>query len=85
MNKNSDFGILNNISEYVALVQITDSLGNVNHAVSVIGKWISDSNYEKYLPFNIELLNLICACYNEDESFAIFQEVFDSVSYIDPK
>ena len=37
-NKTGTFEILNNISEDVTLVQLTDSLGNVNYAVSVAGK-----------------------------------------------
>ena len=34
-NKNDAFDILNNISEYVTLVNLMDSLGNVNHAISI--------------------------------------------------
>ena len=33
------------------LVQLIDSIGNVNHAVSIFGKWIFDSNFRKALPF----------------------------------
>ena len=47
--KNNDFDILNNIIEYVTMVQLMDSLGNVNNAISVVGYWIFDSNYEKAL------------------------------------
>ena len=50
--KNNYFDILNDISEDVTLVQLMDSLGNVNHAISVVGYWISDSNYEKDLFFH---------------------------------
>ena len=39
-NKKRIFDIINNISENVTLVQMIDSLGNVNHAVSVVRKWI---------------------------------------------
>ena len=35
--KNDDFDILNEISEDVTLVQLMDSLVNVNHAMSVVG------------------------------------------------
>ena len=35
--KNNYFDILNEISEDVTLVQLMNSLGNVNHAISVIG------------------------------------------------
>ena len=58
-NKIVSFNILNNISEHVTLVQFMDSIGNVNHAVSVVGSWIFDSKYKKYLQFPIEYLNLI--------------------------
>ena len=35
--KNDAFDILNDISENVTLVQLMDSLGNVNHAISKVG------------------------------------------------
>ena len=38
-----------------------DSLGNVNYAISVVGNWIFDSNYEKSLVLNRESLDMICA------------------------
>ena len=47
--KNDDFDILNDISEDVTLVQLMDSLGNANHAISIVGHWIFDSNYKKAL------------------------------------
>ena len=49
MEENDDYDILNNISEYVTLVQLMYSLGNMNHAISVVGYWIFDSNYKKAL------------------------------------
>ena len=48
-NKNDAFYILKNISEYVTLVQLMDSLGDVNHAISIVGYCIFYSNYEKAL------------------------------------
>ena len=47
--KNYAFDILNEISEDVTLVQLMDSLGNMNHAISIVGHWIFDSNYKKAL------------------------------------
>ena len=47
--KNNDFDILNEISEVVSLVQLMDSTGNENHAISIVGHWIFDSNYKKAL------------------------------------
>ena len=48
-NKKGALNILNDIGENVTLVQLMDSLGNVNHAISIVGYWIFDSNYEKVL------------------------------------
>ena len=45
--KNDDFFVLNDISEDVTLVQLMYSLGNMNHAISVVGYWIFDSNNKK--------------------------------------
>ena len=39
------YNILKDISENVTLVQLMDSLGNVNHDISVVGYWIFESNY----------------------------------------
>ena len=58
---------MNNISKYIALFKIMHSVGNVNYAVSVVGKFILNSNYEKSLPLNIDSLDLICACSDEDD------------------
>ena len=46
------FDILTDISIHVTLVQLMDSLGNLNRAVSVVGYWIFYSNYEKALVLN---------------------------------
>ena len=57
--KNYDSDILNDISEDVTLVQLIDSLGNVNHDISVVGYWIFDSNYKKSLFLTQESLDII--------------------------
>ena len=49
LNKRDNFYILNNVNEYVTLVQLMESLGNVNHAISIVGYCIFDSNYERAL------------------------------------
>ena len=38
-----------------------DTIGNVNHAISVVGYLIFDSNYERELVLNRESLEIICA------------------------
>ena len=52
---------MTNICENVALVQLMDSLGNVNHAIIVVGYWIFESNYKKELVLNRESLEIIFA------------------------
>ena len=47
--KNDAFDILNDMSENVTLVKLMDSLGNSNHAISIVGRWIFYSNYKKAL------------------------------------
>ena len=79
------FDILNNFIKHVTLVQIMDSVGNVNHSVSVFGKWIFDSNCQQYFPLNIYSLNLMCACSDEDDYFEKFQVVHYAVRYVNPK
>ena len=55
------FDILTDISEHIILVQLMDSLGNTNHAISVVGYWIFDYNYKRALVLNRESLDMICA------------------------
>ena len=55
------FDILKSVSENVTLVQLTDSPVNVNHAISIVGHWIFDSNYEKAMCLTKESLDLICS------------------------
>ena len=59
--KKSDFYILNEMSKNVTLVQLMEKLENVNHAISIVGYWISESNYEKVLHLTRESLVIICS------------------------
>ena len=60
-SKNDAFDILHDLSEIFTLVQLMDSLGNMNHAIIIVGHWIFDSNYEKALCLTQVLINLICS------------------------
>ena len=60
--KKGEYDILKNISANVTLVQFMDSLGNVNHTISVVGSWIFDSNYERALVLNKESLDMKFVC-----------------------
>ena len=59
MEKQGSFDILRSISENVTLVQLMDIVGNFNHAVSIFGYWIFDSNHKKALLLTLDSLNLI--------------------------
>ena len=59
-----------------------DSLGNLNHAISVAGYWIFDSNYEKSLVLNRKSLEMICAPAVGEGQAAEFELVFTAVRYI---
>ena len=77
--------ILNIISEHVTLVQLMDYLINMNHAVSVGGYWITDSNFENGLILNKAYLDLMFSCTNDKYAIAEFEEFFHTVRFINPK
>ena len=53
-----------------------------NHAISVVGSWIFDSNYEKALVLNRASLDMICASSIGEEQAACFEKVYYSVRFI---
>ena len=57
-------------------------LGNVNHAISVVGYWIFESNYKKSLVLNRESLDMICDPSVGEEEVTEFETVFTSARYI---
>ena len=61
------YKFLEDISENVTLVQLMDSLENVNCVISVVGYWIFDSNSNKAIVFNRASLDMICAPYVDKE------------------
>ena len=54
----------------------------MNHAISVVGSWISDSNYERVLVLNKASLEMICAPSVGEEQAAKFEKVYYAVRYI---
>ena len=73
---------MEDISENGTLVQLVDSLENLNHAISAIGYWIFDSNYKKSLFLNRASLDMICAPSVGWGQAAKFEFVFAAVRYI---
>ena len=56
--------------------------GNVNHAISVVGLCIFESNYEKALMLNRKSLDIIYSPSVGEEQVAKFETVLNSVRYI---
>ena len=77
--KNNDFDILNDINEDVTFVQLMVSIGNVNHAISIVGYWIFDYNYKKAFFLTQESLDIICSTSIGKELVATFISVFYAV------
>ena len=73
---------LEDISEHVTLVHLMYSLVNVNDAISVVGYWIFDTNYEKALVLNRASLYMICAPSVGEGQADKFELVFTAVRYI---
>ena len=80
--KMGDYKIFEDISANFTLVQLMDSLVNVNHAISVVGSWIFDSNYERALVLNRASLDMICAPSVGEEQDSMFEKVYYAVRYI---
>ena len=80
--KKGDYKILEDVSANITLVQLMDSIVNVNHDISVVGNWIFESNYEIALVLNKASLDMICAPSVGEEQNAIFEKVYYAVRYI---
>ena len=74
--KMGDYKILEDISANITLVQLMDSLGNMNQAISVVGSWISDANYKRALVLNRASLDMIFAPSIGEEQYAMFEKVY---------
>ena len=53
-----------------------DSLGTLNHAISTVGYWIFESNYEQAIFMTRELLDLICPPSVTEEQIVKFGTLF---------
>ena len=73
---------MKNRSANVTLVQLMDSLVNVNHAISVVGSWIFDSKYEIALVLNKESLDMICAPSIGEEEAARSETAYYAVRFV---
>ena len=63
-------------------MHLMESLGNMNHAISTIGYWIFDSNYEQSHCLKIEPLYLIFSPLVDEEQVVKFETVFFAVRHM---
>ena len=80
--KKDALDILNDISENFTLVQLMDSTGNVNHAISILWNWIFAYNHKKELFLTQESLGIIFSLSISEEQVAMFRSLFYTVGYI---
>ena len=59
-----------------------DTLGNVNHDISIVGCWIFESSYKQALCLTRESLDLICSSSVGEEQVVKFETVFYAVRYV---
>ena len=59
-----------------------DSLGNMNHVISIVGYCISESNYKQALFMTREPMDLICSPSVGEEQVVKFETVFYAVRYV---
>ena len=53
------------ISPFTILIKLNDFLGGIQHSVTVLGKWILDSNFLFSLPFTRGNMDYCCTNDNE--------------------
>ena len=73
------------MSECVTLDQLLDSLGNMNHAVSVVFNWIFLFKLQKIHSVEYLFIEFNFCCSGEEEYFSNFLEVYYAVMCVNPK
>ena len=82
MKKKGTFDIINDISEHFTLVKLMETLGNLSRAISIVGYWIFDYNYEQTLCMKRESLDLIYSPSIGAEQVFGFETVSYAVRYV---
>ena len=77
----STFDILNDVSEYPAVVSLEAEDGGTQHAITVVGRIIFDSNCQRGLPLTRESLNYCCS---SDEMKGVYKKVYTGYRFSEP-
>jgi hypothetical protein len=72
-------------SLYPTVVQLMAKDGGVEHAVTIVGEWIFDSNFQEALPLSTHALDFLCAPDGEENVQGWFQEVYHGFRFEEDK
>jgi hypothetical protein len=78
----SGFEILEDISEYPTLVALEAEDGGTQHAITVVGKIIFDSNCARGLPLTKDSLDYCCS---SDEVVGAYKKVYKGYRFLEPE
>ena len=82
--KKGSFDSLSDISDHMTLLQLTDSIGNANHAVSMVGKLVLFKIIENFTVIG-RIIEPRILIFTWGKIFMLFDTVFYSILSIIPK
>jgi len=75
------FDILQNLSEYPTVVSLEAVDGGTQHAITVVGRLVFDSNCERALPLSLETLHYCCS---SDVKKGAYKKVYRGYRFMEP-
>jgi hypothetical protein len=78
--KKATFNIFRDVSEYPTVLQLEATDGGTQHAVTVVGGLVFDSNCERALPLSLETLDYCCST---DEKAGFYHGIYHGYRFID--
>ena len=82
MKEEDRYDKLIDISPYPTIFKLKDFLGGINHWVTVVGKWIFDSNFSFEVPLTKENLDYFRINDNETKGNNGYKGVLKTVMFI---
>jgi hypothetical protein len=78
--KGNMFDVLKDASEYPTLLQLKAKDGGIQHAITVVGGLIFDSNCERAIPLNKKSLDYCCSTDNQQ---GCYQQVYHGYRFVE--
>ena len=70
------------ISTHPTLIKLKYLLGGIHHCVTVVGKWILDSNFSFELPLTKENLDYFCINDNEKKGINGYKVLLKAIRFL---